>query len=152
MLKSLYQTNIGENWEWRCSRNEAQCEVGVKHTTRIPRKVLFKVLGKILRRGGGLHIRFPSIEASILVIVTRPPHAHSSCLQLKKAPYPQWSNGVVFKGHIKYSCKIKKHHIHTQSLVIKRVRLSKIINNTLLLNMEWNLDYHKLSHNLSFTV
>jgi hypothetical protein len=56
-----------------------------------------------------------------------PPHAHTSCLQLKKAPYPQWSSGIVFKGHIKYSCKIKKHHIHTQSLVIKRVRIS--INN-----------------------
>jgi hypothetical protein len=26
----------------------------------------------------------------------------------KKASYPQWSSGVVFKGHIKYSCKIKK--------------------------------------------
>jgi hypothetical protein len=59
MLKSLYQTNIGENWERGCSRNEAQCEGGVKHTTQIPRKVLFKVLGKILRSGGDLDIRFP---------------------------------------------------------------------------------------------
>jgi hypothetical protein len=57
----------------------------------------------------------------------RPPHPLTSCLQLKKASYPQWSSGVVFKGHIKYSSKIKKHHIHPQILVITRVRF--LINN-----------------------